>query len=355
MRKPIWALAIIATVIVAACGGTTATPSTAPTAAGTAAATTAATPAPAKLSIMVGGMSKQIYLANKLTEALGHFQEQNLTVDLIDEPSGKDTTVEVVAGNVDMGSGSYDHTIDIAAQGKSITMVALLLQAPGEAVLVSTKKADTIKSPKDWKGVTAGVTSLGSGTHTIMRALTVKAGLQVSDVSYVAAGAGDTFIAAMTQGKIDIGITTQPTVLRMLSAGTAKMHVDLFTPTGAQASLGGDYPFISLFAKADYINANKGVVQRVVNAYVKTLKWIQTHTPAEIADKLPADYYGGDKTAYVQALSDSMKMFSPTGQMPSGAPEFVLSVLKQFNEAVQKAPSIDLSKTFTNEFVAAAK
>jgi NitT/TauT family transport system substrate-binding protein len=355
MRSRILVLAIIATVIVAACGGA-ATPSTAPTTAPTVAASAAATPPPAaKLSIMVGGMSKQIYLPNKLTEALGYFKDENLTVDLIDEPSGKDTTVEVVAGNVDLGSGSYDHTIDIAAQGKSITMVTLLLQAPGEAVLVSTKKADTIKSPKDWKGVSAGVTSLGSGTHTIMRALTVKAGLQVADVNYVAAGAGDTFIAAMKQGKIDIGITTQPTVLRMLSSGDAKMHVDLFTPAGAQASLGGNYPFISLFAKADYIAANKPVVQRVVNAYVKTMKWIASHSAAEIADKLPADYYGGDKAAYVQALNDSMKMFSPDGKMPTGAPEFVLSVLKQFNEAVQKAPSIDLSKTYTNDFVANAK
>jgi len=353
MKTRIWALAIITVVIAAACGGA-ATPSAAPSAAGSSAASATQAPA-AKLSIMVGGMSKQIYLPNKLTEALGYFKDQNLTVDLIDEPSGKDTTVEVVAGNVDMGSGSYDHTIDIAAQGKSIQMVTLLLQAPGEAVLVSSKKADTVKSPKDWKGLNAGVTSIGSGTHTIMRALTVKAGLQVADVNYVAAGAGDTFIAAMKQGKIDIGITTQPTVLRMLQSGDAKMHVDLFTPESTRAGLGGDYPFISLFAKSDYIAKNKDVVQRVVNAYVKTLKWINSHSAAEIADKLPADYYGGDKAAYVQALNDSMKMFSPDGKMPAGAPETVLNVLKQFNEGVQKNPNIDLKTTYTNDFVANAK
>jgi len=352
MHKRIPVLAFIASLIAAACGGATTAPTAAPSAAGTAAATQA--PA-AKVSIMVGGMSKQIYLTNKLTDALGNFAEQNITADLIDEPSGKDTTTEVVAGNVDFGSGSYDHTIDIAAQGKSIQAVALFLQAPGEAVLVSSKKADTIKSPKDWKGLNAGVTSIGSGTHTIMRALTIKAGLQISDVNYVAAGAGDTFIAAMKQGKIDIGITTQPTVLRLLQSGDAKMHVDLYTPQSTQAALGGDYPFISLFARADYIAKNKDIVQRVVNAYVKTLKWTQTHTPAEIADKLPADYYGADKTAYVQALTDSMKMFSPDGKMPTGAPDFVLSVLKQFNEGVQKNPNIDLSKTFTNEFVSNAK
>src|SRR5438045_2608956 len=152
MRARIPALALVIALIAAACGGSGTAGPSATTAATKAAATTAAaaaTPAPAKVSIMVGGLNKQIYLPNKLTEALGFFAEQNLTVDLIDEPSGKDTTVEVVAGNVDFGSGSYDHTIDIAAAGKSITMVALLLQEPGEFVMVAKQKADTIKSPKD--------------------------------------------------------------------------------------------------------------------------------------------------------------------------------------------------------------
>ncbi|MEP7004052.1 MAG: ABC transporter substrate-binding protein [Chloroflexota bacterium] len=351
MRSRFMTLALVTTLVAAACGGSAGPGGPAASASGGA----AATPAPAKVSIMVGGLNKQIYLPNKLTEALGYFAEQNLTVDLIDEPSGKDTTVEVVAGNVDFGSGSYDHTIDIAAAGKSITMVALLLQEPGEFVMVSKQKADTIKSPKDWKGTSAGVTSLGSGTHTLMRAMTIKAGLNIADVTFVAAGAGDTFIAAMKQGKIDVGITTQPTVLRMQKTGDGQLLVDLSKPETTRAALGGDYPFISVFARADYIAAHKDVTQRVVNAYVKTLKWIGSHTPLEIAEKLPADYYGGDKDAYVQALKDSMGMFSPAGKMTPGAPEFELSLLKQFNENVIKNPNIDLSKTYTDEFVNAAK
>ena len=351
MRSRFPALVLITSLIAAACGGT-ATPGAA---ASTAAGTAAAKPAPAKVSIMVGGLNKQIYLPNKLTEALGYFADQNLTVDLIDEPSGKDTTVEVVAGNVDFGSGSYDHTIDIAAAGKSITMVALLLQEPGEFVMVAKQKADTIKSPKDWKGANAGVTSIGSGTHTLMRVMTIRAGLALSDVNYVAAGAGDTFIAAMKQGKIDVGITTQPTVLRMQKTGDGQLLVDLSKPETTRAALGGDYPFISVFARADYIAKNKDIVQRVVNAYVKTLKWIGSHTALEIAEKLPADYYGGDKDGYVQALKDSMGMFSPDGKMTKGAPEFELSLLKQFNENVQKNPNIDLSTTYTDEYVNAAK
>jgi NitT/TauT family transport system substrate-binding protein len=335
--------AVIASLIAAACGGATTPPSTS--------ATGAATEGPpAKVTIMVGGLSKQIYLANKLTDALGYFKDENLQVELIDEPSGTDTETEILSGHADIGSGSYDHTIDLQAQGKTITCIAVLLQEPGEFVMVSTKKADSVKSPKDWKGLNAGVTSIGSGTHTLMRAMTVKAGLQVSDVTFVKAGAGDTFITAMKNGTIDVGITTQPTVLRLIQQGVAKLHVDLSKPDTTRDALGGDYPFISLWARDDYITKNKATVQHVVNAYVKTLKWIGQHKAADIADKLPADYYGGDKPAYVQALSDSMQMFSPDGKMAKGAPEFVLKTLGLFNDKV-KAATIDLSKTYTSEYV----
>src|SRR5439155_11084979 len=86
----------------------------------------------------------------------------------------------------------------------------------------------------------------------------------------------------------------------------------------------------------------------------KTLKWIQTHTPEEIAAQLPQDYYAGDKELYLSALKGSMPMFSPDGKMPAGAPDFILKVLQTYNNNV-KGKTIDLTKTWTNEFVDAAK
>src|SRR5438874_1744629 len=236
MQRTIATLALIATVVIAACGGATNNAGTSPTTnpSGSAAATAAA---PASLTIMVGGLNKQIYLPNKLTEALGYFKDQNLTVNLIDEPSGKDATTALIASEVEASSGSYDHTIDVAGLGKNLVEVVQLLRAPGEAEMVATAK---------------------------------------------------------------------------------------------------------------------GIVQRVVNAYVKTLKWIATHSPAEIADKLPADYYAGDKDLYLTALTGSMPMFSPDGKMPAGAPDFILKVLQTYNKNVQ-GKTIDLTKTWTNEFVDAAK
>ncbi len=87
---------------------------------------------------------------------------------------------------------------------------------------------------------------------------------------------------------------------------------------------------------------------------MKTLKFIQTHSAAEIAEKMPKDYYGKNKDLYLQALQNSLPMYSPDGRMPKGGPETVLKVLSAFNPNV-KGKHIDLSKTYTNAFVDQAK
>src|SRR5204863_10096136 len=163
MQRTIATLGLVATIVLAACGGATNNAGTSPAA--SASASAAATNTPATLTIMVGGLNKQIYLPNKLTEALGYFKDQNLTVNLIDEPSGKDATTALIAGEVEGSSGSYDHTIDVAGRGKNLVQVVQLLRAPGEAEMVATAKANDIKGPQDFKGRKLGVTSIGSGTH----------------------------------------------------------------------------------------------------------------------------------------------------------------------------------------------
>ena len=51
-----------------------------------------------KISIMVGGYEKQIYLPAKLAEALGYFKEEGLNVELLNEPAGVDAENEMLAG-----------------------------------------------------------------------------------------------------------------------------------------------------------------------------------------------------------------------------------------------------------------
>ncbi len=302
-----------------------------------------------QLKIMVGGISKQIYLPNELTQQLGYFKQEGLEVTLIDEASGQSSENEVLAGQVDAGSGSYNHTIELQPKGKQMESVVLLNIAPGEAEVVSSRVAGQIHSVSDLKGKNLGVTELGSGTQTLTTALLHKVGITTDQVHFVPVGAGDTFIAALQQGKIDAGMTTEPTISRILSSGVGKVLVDLRSPASTQAALGGSYPFICLFMNNSYVSSHKDVVQKLVNAYVKTLRWIHTHTAAQIADMMPPDYYAGNKDLYVKALQNQLAIFSPDGLMPAGAPQSVLSV-ENASQLIPAGSQINLDQTFTNEF-----
>src|SRR5437667_12566127 len=105
-----------------------------------------------QLKIMVGGLSKQIYLPNMLTQQLGYFRQQGLDVTLIDEASGQSSENQVLAGQVDAGSGSYNHTIELQAAGKQMQAVVLVNVAPGEAEIVSAKESSQLHSGRDHKG-----------------------------------------------------------------------------------------------------------------------------------------------------------------------------------------------------------
>jgi len=166
--------------------------------------------------------------------------------------------------------------------------------------------------------------------------------------------AGPTFIAAIQHKNIACGMTTEPTVSTLMATGSVYILYDTRSAAGAQAAFGGEYPATSLYLTTSYVNSHHATVQKLVNAYVKTLKWIQSHTGAEIAAQMPADYYAGSGlAAYVKALDSEKGIYNPTGMMPPTGPQTCLKVQQAFNPAV-KGKTIDLPKTFTNQFVQAA-
>ncbi|MFS2136246.1 ABC transporter substrate-binding protein [Duganella sp. Dugasp56] len=306
-----------------------------------------------KITLMVGGYEKQIYLPAKLAEGLGYFKAEGLEVELLNEGAGVDAEGELLTGAVQGVVGFYDHCVDMQSKGKFIESVVQLAQAPGEVELVSTRYPQ-IKSMADIKGKSLGVTGLGSSTNFLTQYLAVKAGVQLGQFTSVAVGAGPTFIAAMQQDKIQAGMTTEPTITRLLKTGEARVLVDLRTMESTKAALGGTYPAASLYMTTSYVNSHKEITQKLANAFIKTLRFINTHSAVEITEKMPKSFYVGDKDSYVKALEGGKAMFTIDGMMPQGGPETVLAVLSGYSKNL-KGKKIDLSKTYTTEFVKKVK
>jgi NitT/TauT family transport system substrate-binding protein len=304
--------------------------------------------------LMVGGIKKQIYLPVKLAEQLGYFREQGIAVELLSEPSGINAEDEMLAGAVQGVVGFYDHAIGLQARGRAVQSVLQLTQAPGEVVMIAARMADKIKSPADFAGTRMGVTGLGSSTNFLIQYLATSNGVKAGAFKVVPTGSGDPFIEAIRQGKIDGGITTQPTVSRLLAGGDAHILVDLRTPEQAHKIFGGPYPASCLYMQTAWIDSHRPQVQKLVNAVVKALKYIQTHSAADIAAHMPESFYAGDKLLYINALAAGKASYSTDGMMPASGPATVLKALSAVAPAA-RLKSVNLSATYTTEFAEAAR
>jgi len=301
--------------------------------------------------LMVAGIEKQIYLPATLAERLGYFKAQGLEVQLLSEAAGVHAEDQLLTGAVQGVIGFYDHTIALQAKGKFVQAVVQFSRAPGEALVVASRLADSIRSPADFKGRTLGVTGLGSSTQWLTQYLAATHGLKAAQMRFLAVGAGDSFGAALRQGRIDAGATSEPTVSRLQRAGEARLLVDLRTPQATERVLGGVYPGACLYVTSRWAAAHPGEVQRLVNALVLALRYISTHSAEEIAAQLPPEHLLGDKALYIAALRDSKSMFIADGAMPDNGPPTVLQVMKRVDRSVQ-GKAIDLSRTYTTGFTA---
>ena len=68
--------------------------------------------------IAIGGQNQMIYLPTTLAQELGLYREEGLDVELQDFAGGAKALQALVGGSADVVSGFYDHTIQMAADGR---------------------------------------------------------------------------------------------------------------------------------------------------------------------------------------------------------------------------------------------
>ena len=303
------------------------------------------------VTMMVGGIDKQIYLPYQLAQSLGFYKKYGVNMVLSTEQSGGVGAEDAMAsGQVNMAGAWYVHTINFQLKGKAVEDIAQLSGAPGERIMCAT--GTHITTPTQWKGQSIGVTDLGSGTDQLTQYLAARYGLKHgSDYNTIAAGAGTTMIAALQHHKVLCGMTTQPTVAAIEKLGAGYPAFDLTTTAGVQKWLGGFVPTAGVLAQTSWVNANKDTVQKVADALVATMHWLNTHSAADVANVLPPSFVNNalvDKATYISTLTTDKSQFLPDGMMPSDGPGTILAISKL--AGVVTGP-VDLGTTYTNSFV----
>lgn len=330
-----------------ACGGSSGGSNASPAANGK--------PEKATVEMAVGGVSQFIYMPLTLADQLGYYKDEGLTVHVTDFKGGSQAAQALVAGQADVTTGFYEHTIRFQVQQKQLTMFTLFDLYPGLVLLVTKAHANDVHSIKDLKGHSVGVTAKGSSTDEMVKILAKKAGLAPDDIPVRNIGTGGDALAAFKNpGDMWAGVTVDPAATLMVNQGLGTVLFDTRTAQQTKDIFGGAWPAGGFYAQSDFIRANPNTVAALARAGVRTLKYMKSHTAEEIAAKMPPDFYAGDKATYVSALKASLPMFSPDGVMPADGPKDVLATLTLVDPNIT-ADKVDLKKTYDNSAVQKVK
>jgi NitT/TauT family transport system substrate-binding protein len=307
--------------------------------------------AQSKVTIAIGGASCLCYLPTVLAKQLGEYERAGVNVEMVDFKGGSQALTAVLGGSADVVSGYFDHCVNLAAKGQSLQAFVVYDRYPGLVLVVSPKQTGAINSVRDLAGKKAGVSAPGSSTHYFLNYLMKKNEVDAGSVGVIGIGLGSTAVAAMEQGSVDAAVMLDPAVTLLQGKNKdLKILSDTRTQKDTLDVFGGEYPGGALYTRTDWVASHPKEAQMLTNAIVATLKWIHSHTPEEIMAKMPDDLVGADKSLYLAALKNTIPMYSTTGRMDPKGAEAVLAVFSQSSPDVAKA-NIDLSKTFTNQFV----
>jgi len=305
------------------------------------------------IKLGVGGANALYYLPLALTDRLGFFKAQGLDVEIDDFKGGSQSLAALVGGSVDVVAGAFEHTLRMQAKGQDVVAVVELGRYPGIVLAVKKDRSAAIRSPADLKGAKIGVTAPGSSTNMVAQFLMVKSGLKADDASFVGVGAGASAVAAIVKGEIDAIANVDPVIAKLEASGDVVALADTRTTAGSEAVFGGTMSAAVVYLRRDFLERHPNTVQALVNAFYKTLQWMQAASPQQIADTVPQEYWLGDKALYLAAVEANLQVYSRDGIVSDGSRARSLNFLRQLDREMAGA-QIDPAKTWDGRFLARA-
>jgi NitT/TauT family transport system substrate-binding protein len=303
-----------------------------------------------KVSIAVGGKNLFYYLPLTVAEQLGYFKDEGLQVEISDFAGGAKALQALVGGSADVVSGAFEHTILMQAKNQPIVAFVLQGRAPQIVLAVNNKTMPNYKSVADLKGKKIGVTAPGSSTSIMASYVLAKAGLKPTDVSFIGVGASAGALSAIRSGQIDAIANLDPVIAMLEQKNEIRSIADTRTLKDTNEVFGGPMPAATLYASEAFIKKYPNTTQALTNAMVRALKWIQKAGPSDIIKAVPESYLLGDRALYIAAFLKVREAISPDGSIPEAGPATALKTLQAFDPELA-SKKIDLSRTYTNEFV----
>ncbi|CDS55021.1 Hydroxymethylpyrimidine ABC transporter, substrate-binding component [Polaromonas sp. CG9_12] len=307
-----------------------------------------------KITIAVGNKAAFYSLPLTISEQLGYFRAEGLTVGISNHETGVQAVQALIGKSADICLAGFEHIIHLQAAQQMVQSFVLLGRAPQIAFGVSTRSFPRYKPIAELKGKKIGVAALESASTLMACMVLAQGGLKAGDVNFLEVGDAENVLSVLRSGQVDAISHTDPLMTILEQKGEVRIISDARTLKGTTELYGGPMPAACLFAPLEFIRKNPNTCQALANAMVRGLKWLQTAGPGDIIKTVPENYLLGDRGLYIASFNKVRESISLDGILADEAAPTALKAIAGFDPSV-KVGRIDLSKTYTNAFAQRAK
>jgi NitT/TauT family transport system substrate-binding protein len=273
----------------------------------------------------------------RLAERLGYFRREGIEIVPVDleKLAGEDYLMQepLQQGKIDASYHWFNHTIFGARHGFPIRAVMVFNDAPGMTVMVAKRVKNEVHSAADFRGRNVAEGASYGTKSVITGYLAQRAGLprhSYTPVMTASEGRLEAVLTGLREGKVDVMTFQEPVTSALEQSRLVTTLYDLNSRETTAKALGAPFPAQSLLLSPKYADAHPDTVQHLVNAFVRTMRYVNTHDTAEIVAQLPAAYFKDkDRAAQVAYIRATLPTYAKDDYAISpAAAQLVLDVVR---------------------------
>ncbi|MDR6226448.1 ABC transporter substrate-binding protein [Desmospora profundinema] len=271
----------------------------------------------------------------------GFFEEEGIDLTLSDGAGGDKTMAMLLSDNADIALVGAETGIYVNARGAQDPVVAFaqLTQTDG-TFLVSRQPIDSFEWD-DLKGKTLLGQRKGGMPQMVSEYVQRKNGLDPrQDLTTIQNVDFNNLGSAFVSGTGDFAQLFEPVASKIEQEGKGYVVASFGKDSGR-------LPYTVYLTKEGTIHRDPELMERFVRALYKGQRWVDTHTPEEIADEVESFFPDTDRTIVVQVLERYQEQGSWATDPVIDLEEYdrLLEVMDQAGELPSRLPFADVIRT----------
>lgn len=282
----------------------------------------------------------------------GFFAEQGITIDSV-RLNSSDMPPQLAAGALDVGAGSFTVSLINAIQrGLDLRLVADKARClPGTGALQIVVRKDLydsgkVRGPADFKGLTFGIQSVGSGSEVELDLFLKKGGLGINDVTRKSLTYPDMPVA-FSNKSVDATGAPEPTPSQLV-------HQNLAVSIAKCGDYNPNGEISMILYGPKFMNEQPEVAKRFMVAYLKSVRYFNDafvkHDPKILPEAIgiiARDTKVDPKVYQDMNASNSMWGIDPNGQLNTASfqadQDFWINVTHELKQPIDLSKLVDMS------------